>query len=275
MGLVKHQLLSPAKINLMLRVLNQRRGGYHTLQTCFQLMDWGDEIGILPLANDVANDIKISGFDGLKTENNLIYKAAALLRPFAQNNSSWQISVNKKIPMGAGLGGGSSNAATVLRFLNEYWQCDLGQEALIELGVKLGADVPVFILNQSALAGGVGEKLTPMTFNTPYVLLLFPDCAINTAALFACHDLKRDQVNLCEKRINDKSFWINDFFPVVLSQYEEVSGIYQQLSPTMQLRLSGTGSTIFALFDDKESAELALEKANTVCKAILTQPLLA
>lgn len=273
MELVSSKQLSPAKINLMLRVVGQRKDGYHELQTCFQLLDWGDVITFKPLKSNGANKIEIEGFGDLPTEDNLIYHAAQMIKPWAQNHSDWVVQVEKNIPCGAGLGGGSSNAAMVLKFFNTAWQCDLSMFDLLAMAAKLGADVPVFVLGQSALAAGIGDRLEPMQFNTPYVLLLFPECHINTAELFRSPNLVRDQSPLKVSEINQTSYWINDFMPVVIQQFPKVNAIYHALKSQMSLRLSGSGSTLFALFDDLNSAEEAKQKAAEICDVKLTQPL--
>ncbi len=272
MDMVTTRLLSPAKINLMLRIVGQRADGYHLLQTCFQLLDWGDEITFNPVKTDGSNHIEITGFDDLDVKDNLIYQAAEMLKPWAQFNSDWLIKVDKQIPLGAGLGGGSSNAATALKFFNQAWQCDLSVFDLLALAAKLGADVPVFILEQSTLAGGIGDVLTPMKFDTPHILLLFPDCHINTAELFQAPDLVRDQSTIKSISLQQPSFWINDFMPVVLLQFPQVDYIYQRLKTEMNLRLSGSGSTLFAVFDELNNAQRAYKIAEEVCMARLVQP---
>ncbi len=272
MGMVTTKLLSPAKINLMLRIIGQRADGYHLLQTCFQLLDWGDVITFKPVKDNGNNRLEISGFDGLDVQDNLIYQAAEMLKPWAQLHSDWQVVVDKKIPLGAGLGGGSSNAATALKFFNQAWQCDLSVFDLLALAVKLGADVPVFLLGQSALAGGIGDELTPMKFDTPHILLLFPDCHINTAELFKTPGLVRNQMPLKLSDLHRSSFWINDFMPVVLQQFPQISDIYQKLKSKMMLRLSGSGSTMFAEFDNFSEAQRAYQQCKGVCNALLVQP---
>jgi len=238
------------------------------------LLDWGDEMTFKPIKMDGCKQLEISGFSELDVEDNLIHQAAQMLKPWAQSDSDWLIQVDKKIPMGAGLGGGSSNAATALKFLNQAWKCDLSAFNLLALAAKLGADVPVFILGQSALAGGIGDVLTPMKFVTPYVLLLFPDCHINTTELFKAPNLVRGQTPLRLTSMKQTSFWINDFMPVVLQQFPQVNHIYQRLKSSMNLRLSGSGSTLFAIFDDFDSAQLAHKEATDVCAAHIVRPLL-
>lgn len=273
MELVSRRFLSPAKINLMLRILNQRADGFHNLQTCFQLLEWGDEIHCMQKDCSKPNRVEVSGIEGVKLRHNLIFKAAQLLKPYAQNRSSWDIVVDKKIPLGAGLGGGSSNAAIILKFLNKHWQCGLTLNELTKIGVKLGADVPIFLWGKSALAGGVGELLDEMQFDTPYILLMFPQYSISTAELFAHNELQRDQAKLQLNRIQDSDFWINDFFPTVLREYKDIHDIYHQLKHKMNVRLSGTGSTMFALFDTQQQVEKAFEISNKICQSLITKPL--
>lgn len=273
MAVVSSRVISPAKVNLMLRIVGQQADGYHILQTCFQLLDWGDEITFKSVESAGSNCIDIDGFSGLDIQDNLIYQAAQMLRPWAQLKTDWVISVDKKIPMGAGLGGGSSNAACALKFLNQAWQCDLSVFDLMAMAAKLGADVPVFVLGQSALAGGIGDELTPMKFDTPHILLLFPGCHVNTAELFRMPGLSRNQNTVNPNCLQQPSFWINDFMPLVLQQFPVINKVYQQLKSKMQLRLSGSGSTLFAVFDDSAAAQVAYEHAIEVCNAVLARPI--
>lgn len=271
MAMVKQQILSPAKINLMLRILAQRPDGYHDLQTFFQLLNWGDLITYEQTQVEGSNQIKLTGFGDLAAEDNLIFKAAQMLKPWAQSQSDWSVKVDKRIPMGSGLGGGSSNAAATLKFLNEHWQCDLSTFDLLALAVKLGADVPVFILGQGALGAGIGDVLTPKKFDTPYILLLLPECHIKTPDLFDAEDLVRDQSRLKESSMQDQSFWINDFFPVVLHKFPAIKHIYDQLKTEIELKLSGTGSALFALFNDEASANKAQQLASQVCRSMVVK----
>ncbi len=275
MDVVSTKLLSPAKINLMLRIVGQRTDGYHLLQTCFQLLDWGDEMTFTPMPDKSKNQLEIKGFEGVNVQDNLIYQAAQMLKPWAQSQSAWLVEVDKQIPLGAGLGGGSSNAATALKFFNKAWQCDLSIFDLLALAAKLGADVPVFILGHSALGVGIGDVLTPMKFDTPYILLLFPGCHINTAELFKASGLTRDQVSINPANMQQSTFWINDFMPLVLQQFPQVYSIYEQLKSKMNLRLSGSGSTLFAVFDELEDAQKAYNTASEFCDVRLVQPQLS
>ncbi|WP_223789698.1 4-(cytidine 5'-diphospho)-2-C-methyl-D-erythritol kinase [Marinicella meishanensis] len=271
--MVTAQLLSPAKINLMLRIVGRRDDGFHLLQTCFQLLNWGDQMTFDCQQQAGNGKITVQGMPQVAAANNLISLAADALRPLAQVPSDWVVSVDKRIPMGGGLGGGSSNAATTLKFLNQHWRCGLSPPALLSLAAQLGADVPIFVSGQSALATGIGEVITPRSFDTPHVLLLMPDCQINTAALFGHADLTRDQVPLPEAWLQDSAFWINDFFPLVLQLQPAVKRLYEALKDHMPVRLSGTGSTLFAVFADAADAAKASQLASAHCRAILVRPL--
>jgi 4-diphosphocytidyl-2-C-methyl-D-erythritol kinase len=248
------KVLSPAKINLMLRITGQRQDGYHILQTYFQLLNWGDSIQFTPLKDD---KIIISGdFKDLDLENNLIYKALELLRPYKKVETGIQIEVDKNIPQGSGLGGGSSNAATTLLMMNDLWNCQLSNQHLQELGLKLGADVPIFVFNKSALAEGVGENLTAFKVNPHYYVLIFPPIAIATADVFQQKNLKRNDSKLSDiELLNDKTYWSNSCLPVVLQNFPEVNSIYMVANKLAPTHMSGTGSTLFSAFKNQQEAQ--------------------
>jgi 4-diphosphocytidyl-2-C-methyl-D-erythritol kinase len=275
MALVDLTRLSPAKINLMLRIVGRRADGYHDLQTLFQLLNWGDQMRFVQLNDQGHKHITISGFSDLPDEDNLIYRAAMKLQPWARQSSDWHITVDKHIPQGAGLGGGSSNAATTLMVLNEYWHCGLNQQQLMALGVELGADVPVFIYGRSALATGVGDQLTEWMVDTPFVLLVLPEIHINTAKLFSHQGLTRDQQVLNPDQLHQQDLWINDFFPLLIRLNPEIAGLFEQLKQVMPVRLSGTGSAMFAVYKDKEQAETALKSLPAGLNSRLVVPLSA
>ncbi|WP_395374418.1 4-(cytidine 5'-diphospho)-2-C-methyl-D-erythritol kinase [Marinicella sp. W31] len=259
-------VLSPAKINLMLRVLGRRADGYHNLQTSFELLDWGDTLHLKPTST---SDVVIEGdFGDLPQHNNLIDKAARLLEPFAKKPQGIKIEVEKKIPQGAGLGGGSSNAAVTLLILNRFWQCDLPIEVLMRLGLKLGADVPVFVFGKSAIATGVGEQLQAYDFGSRFYVLFMPDCMISTATVFSDPDLERGQQMVATEVVDDPAVWINDCLPVVLSRFPQMRSLYAQLSLTDEIYLSGTGSTLFAAFDSLQRAESCAERGRAFCSKV-------
>lgn len=253
----------------MLRILGQRSDGYHELQTVFKILNWGDEMQFKFTDSGVEPAISISGFKKLKLEDNLIFQAAAILKPFAQSPCNVSIEVDKVIPQGGGLGGGSSNAASTMKVLNEHWKCQLSQTQLMSLALRLGADVPVFILSKDALAMGVGEHLTPINLPKHHVLLLFPDCAVPTVDVFKSDMLERKQTEVFEKDVLLKPSWINACLPVVLSNYPEIKRVYDLMSENYKVYLSGTGSTLFILFDDCTLAEQAKKMADAICKCHL------
>ena len=246
------QVLSSAKINLMLRILGQREDGYHLLQTYFQLLDWGD---VMTFQLSTEDKIKVTGqFYNLPQENNLIYKAAQLLLPYRNIKKGIQISVDKKIPQGSGLGGGSSNAGTTLRILNKLWICQLNQKQLQEMAIKLGADVPIFVLDKSAMATGIGENLIPYSIDNYYFILIFPRTKITTADVFSDKNLIKNQKKIKTDKINDKKFWTNTCLPVVLNNFPEVAEIFNTATKITPIYMTGTGSTLFASFNSQLEA---------------------
>ena len=187
---------SPAKLNLFLYITGRRADGYHNLQTLFQFLDYGDTLTFTPRKDTQLNIL--TPVEGVKDEDNLIIKAALLLRNYCQKNNiallyqGADISIDKKLPMGGGLGGGSSNAATTLIALNWHWQAGLSDEVLAELGVTLGADVPVFVKGHAAFAEGVGEILTPASPKEQWYLVAHPGISISTPTIFTDPELKRN-----------------------------------------------------------------------------------
>ena len=172
---------SPAKLNLFLHITGRRPNGYHELQSIFQLIDLCDW---LEFEQTDDQQIQIEGLSSVDLKQNLIYRAAQILQPYAKTPSGLIIRLEKNIPMGAGLGGGSSNAATTLIVLNQLWHCGLNSEQLAELGVKLGADVPIFVHGRNAWAEGIGEHLTFIDLDQKQFIVLKPDCFISTQQLF-------------------------------------------------------------------------------------------
>ncbi|QFT09080.1 4-(cytidine 5'-diphospho)-2-C-methyl-D-erythritol kinase [Vibrio sp. THAF190c] len=249
---------SPAKLNLFLYITGRRDNGYHELQTLFQFVDFGDELSIT--AHQRSNQITISPqIPGVATEDNLIWKAATALQQYANTNFGADIELKKVLPMGGGIGGGSSNAATVLVALNYLWQLGLSDDQLAEIGLKLGADVPVFVRGFSAFAEGVGEQLHPATPEEKWYLVVKPQVSIATADIFTHPELtrntpKRELATLLEQE------YVNDCEKIVRMLYPEVD---KQLSWLLQYapsRLTGTGSCVFAEFSSKNEAESVLAK---------------
>lgn len=247
------QLPSPAKLNLFLHITGQRDDGYHELQTVFQFIDLCDTLTFhLNTRDDVAITPVISE---LPVFDNLIYKAAQQLRPY-RKNSNWgaDIHLEKCLPIGGGIGGGSSNAATTLLALNELWKCGLSHQQLADIGVTLGADVPIFVMGFAAFAEGIGEKLQAVQPLTPYYLLLKPNCHVTTGQIFTDKHLTRDTPPI---KISHalKLGGHNDCLDVVRKHNPEVDEAYLWLKNHGDAKLTGTGACLFIAFDNQQDAE--------------------
>ena len=252
---------APAKINLFLHVLGRRSDGYHEIQTLFQLLDWGDEIGILP--TDEATISRQAVSYGVPESEDLVTRAARLLQNEAACRQGAVIAVRKQIPPGSGMGGGSSDAATVLLVLNSVWGCGLDLDELSSLGRSLGADVPVFVRGYSAMAQGIGEELEPVTLGRRHYLLVFPDLQISTAEVFADPGLKRDTTPISlEAALQDKGK--NDCEPVVRQRFPEFDRIMQMLEKWGAPHMTGTGSGIFLAMRDEKSAMRTAQALKTL-----------
>jgi len=308
--------LSPAKINLFLHITGKRADGYHDLQTVFRLLDWGDflhfvvadkmiDIKVVDIKDkaDISRQcgqlLTLVGADTITTsiEENLIFKAASALltAALALNKPPKQlppvkITLDKHLPMGAGLGGGSSNAATTLLVLNEIWQLDFTCDELIKIGAKVGADVPIFIFGQDAIAMGIGEKLTAVELPNQQYLILTPDAHVNTATLFAHSKLQRNIAPLSIETIQSQYAdyvqtltvpYHNVFTPVVTSLAPAVEealhylqGLEQQALGTA--RMTGSGSAVFLPLDASVATDkklLAKWVADAPCSAYLVHNL--
>jgi 4-diphosphocytidyl-2-C-methyl-D-erythritol kinase len=249
---------SPAKLNLFLHVTGRRPDGYHSLQTVFQLLNWGDD---MRFEAREAPGITLSGdTDDIAPANNLILKAAAALgRP----ERGAHIHIRKRIPRGGGLGGGSSNAATTLLALNRLWQLKLEQNALRQLAAPLGADVPVFVSGHSAWAEGTGEILSPIALPKRWYVIAQPACEVSTAEIFAHPELTRHTAPITVQAFFSGAGH-NDLQPVVLSRYPEVQRAWEWLnqhSPTA--RMTGSGACLFAALETEEAARRIAVEAPT------------
>lgn len=246
---------APAKINLFLHVTGRRADGYHELQTVFRLLDFHDTLRIRVTAD---GDItRISGNPLVAAEDDLVIRAARLLQQHTQCRLGAEISVEKRIPMGGGLGGGSSDAATTLLALNHLWQLGLDRNALQQLGIKLGADVPVFIFGQDAWAEGIGEKLQPVSLEPRHYLVITPDVHISTAEIFGGRELTRNTnpttIAAFSREANSGRLYNgmlhNDLELVVFEKYPAVAACSKWLSNFAPARMSGSGASVFAEFD--------------------------
>ena len=260
---------SPAKLNLFLHITGRRADGYHELQTIFELIDLYDWMSFEPQSD---TDIEIAGLEQVELKSNLIYRAAELLKSYATQPCGLNIQIEKNIPMGAGLGGGSSNAATTLIVLNQLWQCGLNIQRLAELGLQLGADVPVFVNGQNAWAEGIGERLSFIHLAQKQYIVLKPDCFISTQLLFSQKTLTRDSkpTTFCAYQLKPFNFG-NNFEPVARSLYPEVNEAMQYLDQFGQAKLTGTGACVFT----EVNAEMNIAEivANSPCKAYVVNSL--
>ncbi len=253
-----HSFPAPAKLNLMLRILGRRADGYHLLQTVIRFVDHGDtlsfrvrEDGVITRTNEIA---------GVPTGEDLALRAARLLQRAAGTRLGADIGIEKRLPIGGGLGGGSSDAATTLLALNHLWRAGLSRERLAELGLELGADVPVFVAGENALAEGIGERLTPLVVPSDWYLVLVPPVAVPTARIYSDSQLKRDS-----KPIKITAFSAglagNDLEPVVCREYPEVARHLDWLKQGAPAWVTGTGACVFAAFPTENAASQVLEQA--------------
>ncbi|WP_061523911.1 4-(cytidine 5'-diphospho)-2-C-methyl-D-erythritol kinase [Acinetobacter venetianus] len=260
---------SPAKLNLFLHITGRRENGYHELQTIFQLIDLYDWVNFEAMGDE---GIQIEGLDDVQPEQNLIYRAAQLLKPHAKKPCGLNIRIEKNIPMGAGLGGGSSNAATTLIVLNQLWECGLSEQQLADYGVKLGADVPIFVLGRNAWAEGIGEHLSFIDLAQKKFIILKPDCFISTQQLFSQKTLTRDSkiTTFCAYQLQPSSFG-NNFEPLARQLYSEVDEAMQYLDQFGLAKLTGTGACVFTEVTNEMNIEQILQ--NAPCKAYLVNSL--
>ncbi|AYO56264.1 4-(cytidine 5'-diphospho)-2-C-methyl-D-erythritol kinase [Acinetobacter wuhouensis] len=260
---------SPAKLNLFLHITGRRDNGYHELQSIFQLIDLYDW---LEFTQTEDHQISIDGLNSVDIEQNLIYKATQILKPFAKAITGLKIRIEKTIPMGAGLGGGSSNAATTLIVVNQLWQCGLTIDQLAELGVQLGADVPIFVHGRNAWAEGIGEHLTFIDLDQKQYIVLKPDCFISTQLLFSQKTLTRDTkpTKFCAYQLKPSDFG-NNFEPLARSLYPEVDEAMQYLDQFGTAKLTGTGACVFVEITEQMNVDEILK--HSPCKSYIVNSL--
>ena len=243
---------TPAKLNLMLNITGRRADGYHLLETAFQFVDWCDRIEFA--VTDDGRLERRSGPAEIEPESDLVMRAARALRARSGTDLGAIIDVEKHIPAGGGLGGGSSDAAACLLALNSLWQLDYSLEQLAEIGLELGADVPVFVRGQAAWATGVGEDLQPLDLPEPYFLIINPGVSVPTAAVFGAEELTRNN-DAITIRAFLRGAGENVCEPVVRNRYPEVGLALDWLQQFADARMSGTGGCVFAAFDSLNRAE--------------------
>lgn len=250
-------LQCPAKLNLFLHITGRRADGYHSLQTLFQIIDLCDSLSLSP-TDDGSITLECSDA-ALTGPDNLVLRAAGALREATGSTLGASMRLDKRIPMGAGLGGGSSDAASALLGLNQMWGCKLDIDTLAQIGLKLGADVPLFVRGSSAWAEGIGEILTPVDLPSKTYLVICPDCHVSTQDIFSHQQLTRNTT-----AIKMAAFLAghtrNDCENVVRSLYPPVDEALLWLNQFAQARMTGTGASIFAAFDSAQQAQQVLDQ---------------
>jgi len=273
---------APAKLNLFLHITGQRADGYHELQTVFQFMDYGDELRF-SLRND-GQVRRANAVEGVSEADDLVVRAARSLQAETGCQQGVDILLDKKLPMGGGLGGGSSDAATTLVALNQLWSLGLDEDQLAALGLGLGADVPVFVRGRAAWAEGIGEKLEPLNLPEPWFVVLAPQVHVSTEALFADPQLTRDaqpiKIGDYLSRVGDAgvcgAFFdvgvnsvANVFEPLVRKKYPEIDAALTWLMQFAPARLTGTGACVFAAFADESQAREVADQVDGRWQAIV------
>ncbi|WP_323897435.1 4-(cytidine 5'-diphospho)-2-C-methyl-D-erythritol kinase [Aeromonas caviae] len=249
---------APAKLNLFLHVNGRRPDGYHELQTLFIFLNHGDWLEFEPLTG--SDQLTLSpAITGVPDEQNLIIRAARLLQSRLASPQGAHIRLEKVLPMGGGIGGGSSDAATTLVALNHLWQAGLSEDELAELGVQLGADVPVFVRGKAAFAEGVGERLQQIAVPDAWYLVLKPDCHVATAAVFQDPDLPRNTPKMTLDNLLAGE-WKNDCELLVKKRHPEVANALGWLLEYAPSRMTGTGACVFARFEDELAARKVLAR---------------
>ena len=255
------EVKSPAKINLYLNIISKLDNGYHEIESAFQIIDLCDVIRFFPNSNGIC----LNSNEDIKLEENIIFKAAHSLNLFTNQNNSIQIELDKKIPLGAGLGGGSSNAASTLIALNKIWDLNLKKSELLKLGKKLGSDVPFFINGKNAYVGGIGEKIEEKESIDEKVILIYPKIHCSSAYMYKKFD---DSTNNELEDNSQNSFWgvYRDIFP-------EINDFYINNINDVEICLSGSGSCMFIKYKNVEELEKILKIIPPRWRFFLTKPL--
>jgi len=246
---------APAKLNLFLHVVGRRADGYHLLQTLFRFVGHGDRLRFSP--RDDGEIVLAEPLPGVPPETDLTVRAARLLQAETGCRDGVTIALEKRLPMGGGLGGGSSDAATVLLALNHLWQLGLSRQRLQSIGLTLGADVPIFVYGRNAFAEGVGEDFTPVALPPVWYVVLEPPVQVPTIGIFRSPDLRRDTPAIAAGEWRP-GFGGNDLQPVAVALYPEVAEYIGWLSVFGHVRMTGSGACVFAEFENRQAAEAVL-----------------
>lgn len=243
---------APAKLNLFLHVVGRRADGFHLLQSVFRLLDFGDTVQVGLRQDGIIR--RVSDVPGVPEAQDLAVRAARLLQSATGARLGADVAIEKRIPMGGGLGGGSSDAATVLLVLNRLWGLNLSRQRLIELGLKLGADVPFFVFGRNAWVEGIGEILQPISLSTACYVVLMPAAHVATPTIFCQEDLTRDTLPAKMSAFSE-GFGHNDLEPVVCRMHPEVASCLEWLKQFGDARMSGSGASVFVELPTMEAAE--------------------
>lgn len=266
---------APAKLNLFLHVTGRRADGYHTLQTLFRFIDLHDTLHFGLREDDVVKRTNV--VEGVPEEQDLCVRAARLLQSDTGCGLGADITVEKRIPMGGGLGGGSSDAATTLIALNRLWSLGLSRAHLMQLGLRLGADVPVFVFGENAFAEGVGEELQAYPLAEAWYVVLFPPVHVPTAQIFAHPELTRDTVSITMRALSERQIrgrqLHNDLQPVVCKLYPQVAHCVAWLDKFGVARMTGSGSSVFAEFASRSQAESVIKQLPDGMRGVVAQGL--
>lgn len=259
---------APAKLNLFLHITGRREDGYHDLQSVFQLLDYGDTLRFQP--TNSGNIVIHSNCQDIPQEENIIYKAARLLQKHTGTQQGSDIWLDKVLPMGGGLGGGSSDAATTLVALNHLWNLHLDRQTLQNLGLQLGADVPVFIYGQSAFAQGVGERLKPIFLPVKYYLVVNPGVHISTGRVFNHPELSRNtpEISMESYQFSETK---NDCQELVCDMYPDIANTLSWLLEYAPSRMTGTGACLFSIYDEESAALATLKRLPKGCHGFVTK----
>ncbi len=272
-----HGCMAPAKINLFLHVTGRRDDGYHLLQSVFQLVDLHDQLHF-----DLRDDERIlrrTDLPGVPADTDLVIRAARLLQNAAAERGldvpGVDIAIDKRLPMGGGIGGGSSDAATALMALNHLWQAGFTRSELMQLGLRLGADVPFFLLGRNAFVEGIGEQLTPLDTPASWFVLVHPGVSVPTPAIFSASELTRDTkvVTMSDFSKRLPGFGKNDLQAVAVREFPPVADALKWLSDFGEARMTGSGACVFAAFASEADADAALKRVPPMWRAWKTRTL--
>jgi 4-diphosphocytidyl-2-C-methyl-D-erythritol kinase len=261
---------APAKLNLFLHVVGRRPDGYHLLQTLFRFIDLQDTLHFELRADGEVH--RTNSVEGVPEDHDLCVRAARLLQAETGCTMGVDISIEKRIPMGGGLGGGSSDAATTLIALNRLWSLGLSRERLMQLGLQLGADVPVFVFGENAFAEGVGEALQAYSLPEAWYVVLFPPVQVPTAQIFSHPELTRDSVSITIRALSNQQLR-NDLQFVACKLYPEVARHIDSLSKYGKAMMTGSGACVFAEFESRSQAEAVLRQLPEGMRGVVAQGL--